>query len=84
LLKELFKAANGKKKNATAIASLVQSNMGKVISMESECDNKVDTVLTNMRNELAAIGADTSIVDTIEDAYIEEKALRKSYYLSLY
>jgi hypothetical protein len=58
--------------------------MGTAVSMESECDKKVDTLLTDMRNELAAIGADTSIVDTIEDAYIEEKALRKSYYLSLY
>jgi propanediol dehydratase large subunit len=83
-LKSEYKAANGTSKNAAAIASFVQSNMGRVVSMESECDAKVDTLLTDMRSELTAIGADTSIVDTIEDAYIEEKALRKSYYLSLY
>jgi hypothetical protein len=83
-LKAQYKAANGTTKSASAIASVVQSNMGTAVSMESECDKKVDTLLTDMRNELAAIGADTSIVDTIEDAYVEEKALRKSYYLSLY
>jgi uncharacterized protein YxeA len=83
-LKAEYKSANGTSKSAATIASFVQSNMGRAISMESECDAKVDALLTDMRNELSAIGADTSIVDTIEDAYIEEKALRKSYYLSLY
>lgn len=83
-LKAQYKAANGNIKNSAAIAKVVQSNMGRVINMEAECDGKVYAVLDNMRNELLAIGADTSIVDVAEDSYINEKSLRKSYYLSLY
>jgi hypothetical protein len=37
-----------------------------------------------MRSELEAIGASTDIVSVAEDSYVNEKALRKSYYLSLY
>ncbi len=83
-LKAQYKAANGNIKNSAAIAKVVQSNMGRIINMETECDGKVYAVLDNMRNELLAIGADTSIVDVAEDSYINEKSLRKSYYLSLY
>ena len=83
-LKAQYKAANGNIKNSAAIAKVVQSNMGRIINMEAECDGKVYAVLDNMRNELLAIGADTSIVDVAEDSYINEKSLRKTYYLSLY
>lgn len=83
-LKSQYKQINGNKKDAAAIAKVVQNNMGRVISLESECDKKVDTVLNNMRSELEAVGADTSIVQIAEDSYVNEKSLRKSYYLSLY
>ncbi len=83
-LKAEYKKQNGNNKNAASIAKFVQSNMGKAISLETECDNKVEGILTNMQNELEAIGADTSIVQIAEDSYMNEKSLRKSYYLSLY
>jgi hypothetical protein len=83
-LKAQYKSANGDGKNAAAIAKVVQSNMGRVVSLESECDSKVDAILADMKSELEAIGADTSIVQVAEDSYINEKSLRKSYYLSLY
>lgn len=83
-LKAQYKQINGNRKDAKAIASIVQNNMGKVINLESECDRKVDEVLANMRSELEAVGGDTSIVQLIEDSYVNEKSLRKSYYLSLY
>ncbi len=83
-LKAQYKAAGGSSKNTAAIAKIVQNNMGRVVNLESECDTKVETVLTNMKNELEAIGADTGIVQIAEDSYINEKSLRKSYYLSLY
>lgn len=83
-LKSQYKSTYGTDKNAAAIAKVVQNNMGRVISLESECDKKVDGILANMKSELEAIGADTSIVTVVEDSYVNEKSLRKSYYLSLY
>lgn len=83
-LKAQYKAEVGTTFNATAVAGIVQKNMSRIMNLESECDDKVYSVLDNMRSELEAIGADTSIVDVAEDSYVNEKSLRKSYYLSLY
>lgn len=83
-LKTQYKEKYGSKKSAGAVAEVLQSNMTKAAAMESECDQKVDEVLSNMRSELEAIGASTDIVSVAEDSYVNEKALRKSYYLSLY
>jgi hypothetical protein len=83
-LKAQYKDKYGNKKSAGAVADVIQSNMTKAAAMESECDSKVEEVLSNMRSELEAIGASTDIVSVAEDSYVNEKALRKSYYLSLY
>ena len=55
-----------------------------VRSLESECDAKVETILTNLTNDLIAIGADTSIVGTIRTTYANEKKLKLSYYANKY
>lgn len=75
---------NATGKDKSKISSIVSSHLGEISAMESECDNKIDTLLAGLKNELVAINADTSIVDTIEEAYVNEKSLRKSYYLSQY
>lgn len=66
------------------ISKVLKNNLSNAAKMESECDAKVETVLSNMENELTALSADTAIVETMREAYISEKSLRKSYYLSLY
>ncbi len=71
-------------RDKTKIAGIVQSYLPRVGALESECDGKIETLLAGMRSELSAIGADTSIADTIYNAYINEKALKKAYYLSMY
>lgn len=71
-------------RDKTKIASIVQSYLPRIGSLESECDGKVSSLVASMRSELTAIGADTSIADKVYDAYLNEKALRKAYYLSLY
>lgn len=71
-------------RDKTKIAGIVQNYMPRVGALESECDGKISSLLASMRSELSAVGADTSITDTIYNAYIEEKALKKAYYLSKY
>ena len=83
-LKAQYKAEVGTTFDAAAVANIVQKNMSRIMNLESECDDKVYSVLDTMRSELEAIGADTSIVDVAEDSYVNEKSLRKSYYLSMY
>ncbi|MBQ9518698.1 MAG: hypothetical protein IJR59_02250, partial [Firmicutes bacterium] len=65
-------------RDKTKIAGIIQSYMPRIGSLESECDGRIAALLASMRSELSAVGADTSIADTIYDAYLNEKALKKA------
>lgn len=71
-------------KDKSAIPGIIQSYLPEVGSLESECDSQISSLLNSMRSELSAIGADTSVADKIYNAYLNEKSLKKSYYLSMY
>jgi len=72
--------ANGSQ-NANALMNKYLSQAG---ALEDECDAKVYAVLAELESELSKRGADTSVVSSIEEAYIKEKRLKKSYYLTNY
>ena len=55
-----------------------------VKGIESECNAKVDSLIANMKNELQAIDADISIIDSIRKTYENEKQLKLSYYANKY
>ena len=71
-------------RDKSAIPGIIQSYLPEVGSLESECDSQISSLLNSMRSELSAIGADTSVADKIYNAYLNEKSLKKSYYLSMY
>ena len=50
--------------------------------LENSCDIEIEKVLTSLKAELMGIGADTSIVSEIREAYKNEKSTKKAYYLS--
>jgi uncharacterized membrane protein len=68
---------------STAVQNAIAANLSTAAALESQCDSEVETVLSNFNAELSAIGADTSIVDTVRTQYQNEKTLKKSYYLSM-
>lgn len=55
-----------------------------VKGIESECNSKVEKVIANMKKELEAIDADTSITKTVRETYEKEKQLKLSYYSNKY
>ncbi len=83
-MKSEFMALPLKQRNASAVSSIISSHMGEVSSLESECDSQVAELLSQLTSDLEAIGADTSIVSTLQNQYQNEKNLRKSYYVSTY
>lgn len=78
-----YKALPESKKNASGMQQIASKYMGTATGLESECDGAVNSILAELEAELAAAGEDTSIVSTIKNAYIKEKGLKKSYYLSM-
>lgn len=66
-------------------ASKVSIAMGYMIdaaNYEAECDKRVNQILAELSNELEAKGKDPSIADALQSAYVQEKDLKKAYYLS--
>jgi hypothetical protein len=70
--------------NSYAGKAVMNEYISKAADLESQCDLQVYAVLSELEAELSESGGDKTLVSTIENAYIKEKRLKKSYYLSLY
>lgn len=79
---EYFALPTNERKGSRA-KKLLTKYMSLGLAAESECDAKVASLLSQLRQDLKAINASTSIVSTIQDSYEQEKTLKKAYYLSL-
>lgn len=70
--------------DAAARASTITKFTSVVRNLEKECDSEVESVIKNMRADLTAIGADTSIIESVRATYANEKQLKLSYYANKY
>lgn len=72
----------GKKKDAKQ--ALLKKYLPTVASWEKTCDSVVYGILDEIRAELKKLGRDESIVDTMKTSYLEEKKLKKAYFINRY
>lgn len=79
--KRMYIAEGMTKEKKLEIADRV---MPQLIEAEKECDVKVEAVLSKLKTDLEAIGADISVVEYIREQYNNEKQLQKSKYISKY
>lgn len=70
------------KKNAKY--NLIKQNISKVSAWETECDSVVYGILDEITVALNANNEDTGIVKKLEEAYLNEKRLKKSYFINRY
>lgn len=77
------KAQGLTKKDTSKLLAIGANYTGTINSLEAKCDGEVEAIITNLRNELNAINADTSIIDTIKSAYASEKSLKRAYYMNM-
>lgn len=68
----------------TAKQQMINSNISKVAAWENECDSVVYGILDEIETALKQSNQDTSIVKKLEEAYLNEKRLKKSYFISRY
>ncbi len=71
------------KRNLVGKQELVTKYMGTALSLMNQCDAQVGELLADLEKSLKKLNSDTSIIKTIRDAYENEKALKKAYYLKL-
>jgi len=53
-------------------------------ALESECDQQISGVLSELQSLLEKTGGDVSIIQDIKTAYESEKTLKKAYYIHLF
>jgi len=63
---------------------LLTEYLPQVASWESECDSVVYGILDEIKVALKASGQDEAIVTKLEEAYLNEKKLKKSYFINRY
>ena len=64
-------------------SSLASKYIGLAGSLESSCDSQMEAILSRIQKHLKETGGDTSLVKEIRRVYENEKALKKSYYMSM-
>lgn len=78
---ETYKANGSDKASLTSIAESYAPAVG---ALETECDNKVNVLLSQLESELKKGGGDLALVNQIRQYYYNEKSLTKSYYINKY
>lgn len=63
---------------------LLAKYLPEVASWEKECDSTVYGIIDEIQAELRANGMDESIVATLKSSYLEEKKLKKTYFINRY
>ncbi len=81
--KKDYSAMSAEEKNNLSKTAFVNKYMGYATALQSECDTKVNSLLKSMKTELKAVNGDISIIDVIQQAYSDEKAARKAYYMNM-
>lgn len=69
-------------RNLSTAQKLAPSFINEGLALEGKCDSEVNTLLNEFEAELKGAGADTTVVNTMREAYQTQKRLKKAYYLS--
>lgn len=65
-------------------ASIASAYMGKINTLEAQCDAQVNNVMAELRGVLQDTGGDMILADEILKAYNSEKEITKAYYVNKY
>lgn len=81
--KNEYDSMTQREKDTLSKASFIAKYAGYATTLMVECDGKVNSLLSSMKQELTDAGQDTAVISTIRQAYESEKAARKAYYLNM-
>ena len=76
-----YKAIPAEERNAR-LASFVSGYLAKGLDMEKDCDAKIEAIIVELETLLQENNGDMSIAQTVYDTYVEEKSLKKAWYMA--
>ena len=64
------------------INALIGSYLSRASAMEAACDGKIDGIVHEMNYLIEKNNGDTTVVDTLVETYVNEKATKQAWYIS--
>ena len=77
-----YKALPESQRTGKKLASLVSGYLAEAAALEKECDAKMDAVIAEMETLISANNGDMTLTDTVFNTYVNEKSLKKAWYMS--
>ena len=68
----------------TAKKNMLAQYLPKVKAWEAECDNVVYSIIDEIKQAFKAENKEDNITKQIEDAYFNEKKMKKTYFINKY
>lgn len=79
-----YKSLDKKQRTQSKKLEIGVSYAKQALSLEKECDTKVNSLLSSLEKQLKADSKSTDIIATLKSAYNSEKALKRAYYLNMF
>ena len=69
-------------RSGSKLMRMVSSYLSKGQALEKECDAEIEAIATELDQIVREHGGDLSLPQTVYDTYIEEKSLKKAWYMN--
>ena len=79
-----YDALSSEQKTNAAKQNIGLEYLKRAGTLESECDSRMEDVLSRLEKELKNSGNDVSIINDVRSTYANEKSLMKAYYMNMY
>ena len=79
-----YKSLPKEKRTRSKQIEIGASYVTKAMSLEAECDSKVNDVVAKIEAQLKSEGKSPELAKTIKKSYASEKELKRAYYLNMF
>ena len=76
--KTVVKQEQGKSK----LVGMVKRYLATGLDMEKQCDAQIEAIIIRLEAALRDSGGDLSVAQTVYDTYVNEKSLKKAWYMA--
>lgn len=77
-----YKALKPAERKSSKLVTMVSDYLATGLTMEKECDAEIKKIIARLETALRESGRDLSLAETVFDTYLEEKSLKKSWYMA--
>ena len=77
-----YKAIPEDQRTATKLLSFAGGYLAKGLELEKQCDAKVEAIAVELDRLARENGGDPTLAQTVYDTYVEEKSLKKAWYMA--